>query len=87
MTTVLPVQPFLPVLPLPLFRPFLPFLPFLPTAAAMITAAADAAIMARCHAGYKYTQQFRTTMEMWWAVEFYRDVLGMVPVFITGGLR
>ncbi len=37
--------------------------------------AADAAIMARCHAGYAYTRQFRTTMEMWWAVEFYRDVL------------
>ena len=39
------------------------------------SAAADATIMARCHAGYKYTQQFRTTMEMWWDVEFYRDVL------------
>ena len=39
------------------------------------SAAADAAIMARCHAGYKHTQQFRTTMEMWWDVEFYRDVL------------
>lgn len=39
------------------------------------SAAADAAIMARCHAGYAYTRQFRTTMEMWWAVEFYRDVL------------
>ena len=36
---------------------------------------ADAAIMARCHAGYDYTQQFRTVMEMWWAVEWYRDVL------------
>ncbi len=35
----------------------------------------DAAIMARCHAGYGYTRQFRTTMEMWWAVEWYRDVL------------
>ncbi len=37
--------------------------------------AADAAIMARCHAGYDTTRQFRTTMAMWWAVEFYRDVL------------
>ncbi|MBM4458860.1 MAG: leucine--tRNA ligase [Chloroflexi bacterium] len=36
---------------------------------------ADAAIMARCHAGYDYTRQFRTTMEMWWAVEWYRDLL------------
>ncbi len=39
------------------------------------SAAADAAIMARCHAGYDYMRQFRTTMEMWWAVEWYRDVL------------
>ena len=31
--------------------------------------------MARCHAGYDYTRQFRTTMEMWYAVEWYRDVL------------
>ena len=31
--------------------------------------------MARCHAGYEYTRQFRTTMEMWYAVEWYRDVL------------
>ncbi len=37
--------------------------------------AADAAIMARCRAGYDYMRQFRTTMEMWWAVEWYRDVL------------
>ncbi len=36
---------------------------------------ADAAIMARCQAGYDYMRQFRTTMEMWWAVEWYRDVL------------
>jgi leucyl-tRNA synthetase len=36
---------------------------------------ADAAIIARCHAGYDHTRQFRTTMEMWWAVEWYRDVL------------
>jgi leucyl-tRNA synthetase len=41
----------------------------------LASAAADAAIMKHCHAGYKYTQQFRTTMEMWWDVEFYRDVL------------
>ena len=37
--------------------------------------AADAAILARCHAGYDYMRQFRTTMEMWHAVEWYRDVL------------
>jgi leucyl-tRNA synthetase len=37
--------------------------------------AADAAIMARCHAGYSYMRQFRTTMEMWYAVPWYRDVL------------
>ncbi len=37
--------------------------------------AADRAIMARCHAGYEYMRRFRTTMEMWWAVEWYRDVL------------
>ncbi len=37
--------------------------------------AADAAIMARCHAGYDYMRQFATTMAMWWAVEWYRDVL------------
>ena len=37
--------------------------------------AADAAILARCHAGYDYMRQFRTTMEMWYAVEWYRDVL------------
>ncbi len=36
---------------------------------------ADAAIMAQMHAGYDYMRQFRTTMEMWWAVEWYRDVL------------
>ncbi len=36
---------------------------------------ADAAIMARMHAGYEYMHQFRTAMEMWWAVEWYRDVL------------
>jgi leucyl-tRNA synthetase len=42
---------------------------------ALTSVAADAAIMARCHAGYDYTRQFRTTMEMWWAVEWYRDVL------------
>jgi leucyl-tRNA synthetase len=39
------------------------------------SAASDAAIMARCHAGYEYTQQFRTVMEMWHATEWYRDVL------------
>ncbi len=39
------------------------------------SAAADAAIMAQMHAGYDYMRQFRTTMEMWWAVEWYRDVL------------
>jgi leucyl-tRNA synthetase len=37
--------------------------------------AADAAIMARCHAGYDYTRRFRTVMEMWYAVAWYRDVL------------
>jgi leucyl-tRNA synthetase len=37
--------------------------------------AADAAIMARCQAEYDYMRQFRTTMEMWNAVEWYRDVL------------
>jgi leucyl-tRNA synthetase len=36
---------------------------------------ADAAIMARCHEGYDYTRQFRTTMEMWHAIEWYGDVL------------
>ena len=36
---------------------------------------ADAAIMARCHAGYDYMRQFATTMAMWWGVEWYRDVL------------
>ncbi len=36
---------------------------------------ADTAIMDRCHAGYAYMQRFRTTMEMWWAIEWYRDVL------------
>ncbi len=39
------------------------------------SAASDAAIMARCQAGYDYMRRFRTTMEMWWAVEWYRDVL------------
>ncbi len=37
--------------------------------------AADAAIVKRCHAGYDYMRQFRTTMEMWHASEWYRDVL------------
>ncbi len=41
----------------------------------LTSADADRAIMARCHAGYEYTQQFRTTMEMWYATEWYRDVL------------
>jgi leucyl-tRNA synthetase len=36
---------------------------------------ADAAIMARCRAGYDSMRRFRTTMEMWWAVEWHRDVL------------
>ncbi|GAB4560294.1 MAG: class I tRNA ligase family protein [Anaerolineae bacterium] len=36
---------------------------------------ADEEIMRRCHAGYDYMRQFRTTMEMWHAVEWYRDVL------------
>ena len=36
---------------------------------------ADAAIIARCHAGYDLMRQYRTTMEMWHAVEWYRDVL------------
>jgi leucyl-tRNA synthetase len=35
----------------------------------------DAAIMARCHAGYDYTRQFRSAMEMWHAIAWYRDVL------------
>ena len=42
---------------------------------ALTSVEADAAIMARCQAGYDYMRQFRTTMEMWWAVEWYRDVL------------
>lgn len=42
---------------------------------ALSSAAADAEIMARCHAGYDYTRQFHTTMEMWWNVAWYRDVL------------
>jgi leucyl-tRNA synthetase len=37
--------------------------------------AADATIMARCHAGYALTRSFRTTMEMWYAFPWYRDVL------------
>jgi leucyl-tRNA synthetase len=37
--------------------------------------AADAAIMARCRAGYDYMRQFDTTMQMWWEIEWYRDVL------------
>ncbi len=37
--------------------------------------AADQAIMARCHAGYDYMRQFRTTMEMWQRRAWYRDVL------------
>ena len=41
----------------------------------LTSADADRALMARCHAGYEYTQQFRTTMEMWYATEWYRDVL------------
>jgi leucyl-tRNA synthetase len=36
---------------------------------------ADAGIMARCHEGYEATRPYRTAMEMWWAVEWYRDVL------------
>jgi leucyl-tRNA synthetase len=39
------------------------------------SAQSDAAIMTHCHAGYDYTRQFRTVMEMWHAVEWYRDVL------------
>lgn len=39
------------------------------------SSAADAAIMARCHAGYEPMRQFRTAMEMWQAVSWYRDVL------------
>ncbi len=39
------------------------------------SAAADQAIMTRCHAGYDYMRQFRTTMEMWNDVAWYRDVL------------
>ncbi len=39
------------------------------------SAESDAAIMARCHAGYALMQQYRTAMEMWHAVEWYRDVL------------
>ena len=39
------------------------------------SAETDAAIMARCHAGYELMRQYRTTMEMWHAVEWYRDVL------------
>ncbi len=42
---------------------------------ALDSAAADQAIMARCHAGYNYMRQFRTTMEMWNDVAWYRDVL------------
>jgi leucyl-tRNA synthetase len=37
--------------------------------------AADRQIMERCHAGYDYMRQFRTVMEMWHAVAWYRDVL------------
>ena len=36
---------------------------------------ADAEIMARCHGGYDYMRQFRTTMAMWHTVDWYRDVL------------
>ncbi len=39
------------------------------------SAEADAAIMARCHAGYEYMRQFSTTMAMWHDVAWYRDVL------------
>jgi leucyl-tRNA synthetase len=39
------------------------------------SAAADQAIMARCQAGYDYMRRFRTTMEMWNDVAWYRDVL------------
>ncbi|HNS03527.1 MAG TPA: leucine--tRNA ligase [Anaerolineae bacterium] len=39
------------------------------------SAAADAAIMARCHAGYDYMRQFGTVMAMWHDVAWYRDVL------------
>jgi leucyl-tRNA synthetase len=42
---------------------------------ALDSAAADAAIMARCHAGYDHMRQFRTTMAMWSDVAWYRDVL------------
>jgi len=37
--------------------------------------AGDAAIMEHCRAGYDYMRAFRTTMEMWWATEWYRDVV------------
>jgi leucyl-tRNA synthetase len=37
--------------------------------------AADEAIIARCHAGYEKMRQYRTTMEMWHATPWYRDVL------------
>jgi leucyl-tRNA synthetase len=43
--------------------------------AALDSPLADAAILARCQAGYEFMRRFRTTMEMWWAVEWYRDVL------------
>ncbi|MCS6845348.1 MAG: leucine--tRNA ligase [Caldilineales bacterium] len=39
------------------------------------SAEADQAIMARCHAGYDYMRRFQTTMQMWHAAEWYRDVL------------
>jgi len=39
------------------------------------SAEADAAIMARCQAGYELMRKYRTTMEMWYALEWYRDVL------------
>jgi leucyl-tRNA synthetase len=42
---------------------------------ALDSAAADQAIMARCHAGYDYMRRFRTTMAMWNDVAWYRDVL------------
>ncbi len=42
---------------------------------ALDSAAADAAIMARCHTGYDHMRQFRTTMAMWSDVAWYRDVL------------
>jgi leucyl-tRNA synthetase len=44
-------------------------------ALALTSAESDATIIGRCHAGYELMRQYRTTMEMWYAVEWYRDVL------------